>query len=30
LDDDFFIDLLNGFEKLLGLLDKFIDSAGGL
>ena len=30
LDDDFFIDLLNNAEKLLGLLDRFIDSVGGL
>ena len=30
LDDDFFINLLNGFEKILTLLDRFIDSAGGL
>lgn len=30
LDDDFFIKLLNGLEKVLGFLDKLIDSAGGL
>ena len=30
LNDDFFIDLLDGFEKLIGLADKFIDSIGGV
>ena len=30
LDDDFFIDLNNGFANLLGGLDLFIDKAGGL
>lgn len=30
LDDDFFIDLLNGFEKFLSIIDKSIDSMGGL
>ena len=30
IDDDFFIDLLDGFEKLLSMLDTFIDAIGGL
>ena len=30
LDDDFFIDMLNGLEKFLSGFDKFIDSIGGL
>ena len=30
LDDDFFIKLLDGFEKFLTLTDKIIDSMGGL
>lgn len=30
IDDDFFIALLDGFEKVLSLLDQFIDSIGGL
>lgn len=30
IDDDFFITLLDGFEKLLSMLDQFIDAIGGL
>lgn len=30
IDDDFFINLLDGFEKLLSMLDQFIDAIGGL
>ena len=30
LDDDFFIDLLNGFEKAIGLAANLVDSLGGL
>jgi hypothetical protein len=30
LNDDFFIGLLNGIEKLLGLLDQVLDSIGGV
>jgi hypothetical protein len=30
LNDDFFIDVLNGFEKFLGLIDHLLDSMGGV
>jgi hypothetical protein len=30
LDDDFFIDFLDGLEKFLNGFDKFIDAMGGL
>jgi hypothetical protein len=30
IDDKFFINLLNGAEKLLSMLDLFMDSIGGL
>jgi hypothetical protein len=30
IDDKFFINLLDGFEKLLTMLDSFIDAIGGL
>ena len=30
INDEFFIDLLNSFEKILTFVDKFIDSIGGL
>jgi hypothetical protein len=30
INDDFFISLLNGFEKVLTFLDTFIDGIGGL
>jgi hypothetical protein len=29
LNDDFFIDLFNSFEKILSFIDKFLDSIGG-
>lgn len=29
LNDDFFIDLFNSFEKILGFIDQFLDSIGG-
>jgi hypothetical protein len=30
LNDDFFIDVLNSFEKFLGLIDHLLDSMGGV
>ena len=30
IDEDFFIDILNGIENILSFVDKLIDSAGGL